>query len=137
MGNDNIIQDDSKTSNKKRILAVDDSEAILSLIVSVLEKDFEVTTKSDGHEALVYLSKGNRPDLILTDMEMPNMNGRVFARRVHSDPRLEKIPIIFITTVNSSMLINSFKSIGITDFIIKPFNNNELLARVNNILQTS
>ncbi len=126
---------DPRLKAKKKILIVDDSETIRSLIVSLLENDYEVETKNDGHEALVYLSKGDNPDLILTDMEMPIMDGRMFARRVHADPRRDKIPIIFITSVNSAMLINSFKAIGIIDFLIKPFNNDELIARVNKILQ--
>lgn len=127
---------DPQEKTMKKILIVDDSETIRSLIVSLLEKDYEVVTKNDGHEALVYLSKGTNPDLILTDMEMPNMDGRMFVRRVHSDPRRDKIPVIFITSVNSTMLINSFKAIGVIDFIIKPFNNDELIAKVNKILLT-
>jgi CheY-like chemotaxis protein len=120
---------------KKTILVVDDSESIRSLITSILEKDYEVITKNDGHEALVYISQNKNPDLILSDMEMPNMNGRMFVRRVHSDPRHDKIPIVFVTSVNSDMLKNSFASTGIVDFIIKPFNNEELLTKVNIILQ--
>jgi CheY-like chemotaxis protein len=135
--------ENSSTSNsnpqvkiRKVILVVDDTESVLSHIKSLLEKDYDIVTKSDGHEALVYLSQGHKPDLILTDMEMPNMNGRIFVRRVHTDPRHDKIPIVFITSINSEMLINSFKAMGVIDFIIKPFNNNELIEKVHHILQS-
>lgn len=120
---------------KKTILVVDDSEVIRSLISSLLINDYNIITKDDGHEALLYLSKNANPDLILTDMEMPNMNGRMFVRRVHSDPRHSNIPIVFITSVNSDMLINSFKTIGIVDYIIKPFDNSQLVSKVKKLLQ--
>jgi CheY-like chemotaxis protein len=102
---------------------------------SILEKDYEIVTKNDGQDALAYLSQGNRPNLILLDMLMPNMNGRSFARRVNSDPRYGKIPIIFITTVDSTMLINSFKAMGVVDYIVKPFINNDLLEKVKEVLK--
>lgn len=126
---------DTQAKLKKTILVVDDSEMMRFLMFSILEKDFAIVSKNDGQEALDYLNLGNRPDLILLDMLMPNMNGRTFARRVTSDPRYGKIPIIFITTVDSKMLINSFKAIGVVDYIIKPFINDDLLKRVNQVLK--
>jgi CheY-like chemotaxis protein len=127
----------SQAKTKKSVLVVDDSELICFLIKSILEKDFDVEIKSDGQEALNYLNRGNHPDIILLDMLMPNMNGRTFARRVHNDPRYGNIPIIFITTVNSTMLSNSFKSMGIVDYIVKPFVNDDLLAKVKSVLNVS
>lgn len=126
---------DTQAKLKKTILVVDDSEMMRFLMFSILEKDFAIVSKNDGQEALDYLNLGNRPDLILLDMLMPNMNGRTFARRVTSDPRYGKIPIIFITTVDSKMLINSFKAIGVVDYIIKPFINDDLLKRVKEVLK--
>jgi CheY-like chemotaxis protein len=135
MENKNKDITNSHTNGKKTILIVDDSDTIRLYIRSLLENDYNITDKNDGQDALVYLSQGNRPDLILLDMEMPKMNGRVFARRVFSDPRLEKIPIIFITSVNSSLIINSFEKMGITDFIIKPFKPEVLIEKVNDIFK--
>jgi putative two-component system response regulator len=105
------------------------------LVKSILEEDYEIAIKYDGEEALEYLNQGNRPDLILLDMLMPKMNGRTFARKVSADPRYGVIPIIFITTVDSPMLINSFKAMGVIDFIIKPFMDNDLLQKVNNVFK--
>jgi len=126
---------DDKSKVKKVILIVDDSESIRGLIKSLLEDEYDIVTQNDGQEALDYLAHGNRPDLILSDMEMPNMNGRTFVRRVNSDPRYGKIPIIFITSTNSDMLINSFKNMGIVNFIIKPFKPEELIGRVHDMFQ--
>ena len=117
----------------KTILVVDDSEAIRGYIKALLENEYLIVTKNDGQEALDYLTQVNRPDLILSDMEMPKMNGRTFVRLVNGDPRYGKIPIIFITSVNSEMLINSFKNMRIIDFVIKPFKPAELIAKVHGI----
>ncbi len=120
---------------KKNILIVDDSETVREFIQSILNEEFTTLAKNDGLEALDYLKQGNRPDLILSDMEMPNMNGRTFVRRVNSDPRFGQIPIIFVTAVKSEMLVNSFKNMGNVDFIFKPFKPEELVEKVNTILR--
>ncbi len=122
---------------KKTVLVVDDHEMMRFLMQSILEKDFIIVAKNDGQEALEYLNEGNRPDLILLDMLMPNMNGRTFARRIYSNPRYGKIPIIFVTTVESIMLKNSFKAMGVLDYIVKPFVNDDLLAKVKEVLNVT
>ena len=127
---------DTKAKTKKTVLVVDDSEMMCFLVKSILETDYLVVIKKDGQEALDYLNQGNRPDLILLDMLMPNMNGRTFVRRIHSNPKYGKIPVIFITTVDSVMLINSFKNMGVIDYIVKPFINDDLITRVNEVLKT-
>jgi len=123
-----------QANSRKTILIVDDEEAIRMLMVSLFAKDYEVITKKDGQEALDYLSKGNRPNLILLDMEMPNMNGRVFVRRVKFDPRYEKIPIFFVTSINNPLITNSFKNMGVAGFITKPFKPEDIVAKVADFL---
>jgi two-component system chemotaxis response regulator CheY len=135
MENENTAKSDGQGKVKKTILIVDDSATIREFSKSLLEDEYDVVTRNDGQEALDYLNQGNRPNLILSDMEMPNMNGRTFVRKVFSDPRYGKIPVIFITTVNSEMLINSFKDIGIADYIIKPFKPEELIGKVHSMFQ--
>lgn len=100
------------------------------LMVSLLGIEYEVITKGDGQDALDYLSKGNRPDLILLDMEMPNMNGRVFVRRVKFDPRYGKIPIIFVTSINNPLITNSFTNMGVAGFVTKPFKPETIITKV-------
>jgi len=125
---------DSQTELKKTILVVDDNEMVCLLIKSVLEKDYKIVLRSDGEDALTYLNQGNRPNLILLDMLMPKMNGRTFVRKVDADPRYGKIPIIFITTVDSTMLMNSFKEL-VVGYIVKPFEKEELIKKVGDILK--
>jgi len=126
---------DIQTKDKKLVLVVDDSEVMCFLAKSILENDFDVVIKNNGQEALDFLQQNTHPDLILLDMIMPKMNGRTFVRRVHADPRYQQIPIIFITTVDSTMLINSFKAMGVIDYIVKPFIDDKLLTRVREVLK--
>lgn len=123
------------TNDRKTIWVVDDEESIRMLMVSLLGRDYNVITISDGQDAFELLSKGNHPDLILLDMEMPNMNGRVFVRRVRFDPRYGKIPIFFVTSINNPLITNSFTKMGVSGFIHKPFKPEELIAKVHDFFQ--
>lgn len=120
---------------KKSIMIVDDTESMRLLIGSYFENDYDVTLMPDGQEALYHLKDKNTPDLILLDMEMPNMNGRIFLRRLRYHPVLKNVPVIFITTVNSRLMISSMHKLGISDYIIKPFKAEEIKEKVSLILK--
>lgn len=120
---------DFESEETKTILVVDDNEMVCVLIKSILEGQYKIIIRNDGKDALAYLDQGNHPDLILLDMLMPKMNGRTFVRKVIADPRYGKIPIIFITTVDSTMLMNSFKDL-VLDYIVKPFEKEVLVQKV-------
>ncbi len=122
-----------ESEEMKTILVVDDNEMVCVLLKSILEAKYKIVIRNDGQDALAFLDQGNRPDLILLDMLMPKMNGRTFVRRVIGNPRYGKIPIIFITTVDSPMLINSFKSL-VLDYIVKPVDKEVLLQKVEKAL---
>ena len=132
----NTDAQNTKASDRKTILVVDDEESVRMLMVSIIGMDYNVITKSDGHEALEYLAKGNKPDLILLDMEMPNMNGRVFVRRIKYDPRYDKIPIYFVTSVDNPLITNSFTAMGVQGFVIKPFKPKDLIEKVNDFFKS-
>lgn len=120
---------------QKTILVVDGDEAIRLLITSFFEKDYIVVNRQDGHDALVYLGEGQVPDLILIDMEMPNIIGKVLLRRIrYGDSKHNKIPIIFITSVNSKSMIHSTLKLIMDDYIVKPFKPEDLIEKVHNIL---
>jgi CheY-like chemotaxis protein len=134
MMNSGKINQDKK--EKKNILVVEDDKAVRMLISVLLRNEYNITSKNDGMEALDYLNKGNYPDLILLDMEMPNMNGRVFVRRIKSDARYLNIPIVFVTLINNKLITETFKKMGVVDFIYKPFNAEELINKVHEILNS-
>ncbi len=110
------------------ILAVDDSPDDSEILAEVLiEHGFEVHTANSGAEALEMLPSV-QPDLILTDMGMPVMDGIELCRAVHRNPRWTSTPIIFITGFDDQVEAG-FKA-GASDYICKPFRPAELLARV-------
>jgi CheY-like chemotaxis protein len=127
-------QGTSPEKRKKTIMVVDDEEAIRMFLTSLLEKDYNIVTMCDGHDALIYLSKSHFPDLIILDMEMPKVNGRVFVRRVKYSYKHNRIPIIVISAINNKLIINSFLKIGVIEYLTKPFKPETLIEMVNKVL---
>lgn len=113
------------------ILIVDDSKALLSLISEMLEQENYTTYSVEtGEEALVFL-ESNHPDLILLDRTMSGMSGFEVCKQIKKVKKSAKIPIIFLTaTADVKDKVEGFR-IGAVDYITKPFQKEELLARVN------
>ncbi len=118
----------------KKILVVDDKTSISKLIVQFLNKTFEVETKEDGLQALAWLQDGNIPDMILTDLQMPNLDGMGLITHVKSSGYFRDIPIIVLSSKDSSNDRISCLKAGAEDYIVKPFNPEELLIRIERIL---
>ena len=116
---------------KKKILVIDDDATVRFLLEKLLEKEFEVVVKDDGYEALNWLNSGNIPDLILLDMEMPDINGNVIIRRVKFSPKHRNVPIIIISGNDNESIIKNFAKLGATDYILKPFKEDDLKKRIN------
>jgi len=115
---------------KKKILAVDDEKSIRFIIENTFNKDFEVVTMSNGMDALFYLQSGNLPDVIICDLEMPVLNGIEFVRRIRESGFFEEVPLIMLSgKEESSEKIKCFE-LGADDYVLKPFNPRELLARI-------
>lgn len=118
----------------KQILIIDDDPLIRQLLKSYLSKDYNIELKSDGQEAIHWLKSGNIPDLILLDMEMPGMNGRVFIRRIKTSPVHMNIPVVIVSGSTSNLLKNSFFKAGAAGYIVKPFQPETLNEVLKNIL---
>lgn len=118
---------------KKTIMIVDDSET-MRFALGQCFPDFNVVYMENGQDALEHIFTKNPPDLILLDMEMPKMNGRIFLRRLRYSQQYNSIPVIFISSVNSRLIINSMVKIGINDYIVKPFKAEELTEKVKKCL---
>ena len=120
---------------KKKILVIDDDESIRFILNHFLHKDYEIVCKKNGQEGLVYLQKGNIPDLIILDLIMPEMNGVDFIKNIKQSNYFNSIPIIVLSAKeNSKEKIECFK-LGADDYIIKPFNPEELKLRTFNLLK--
>ena len=118
-----------------RILIVDDVPQNLQVVGTMLrEEGYEVMPAMSGHQALGRV-QAEPPDLILLDLMMPEMDGIEVCRRLKADPTTAQIPVIFLTASNEMAHLVSGFSVGAVDYITKPFNSPELLARVKTHLE--
>lgn len=116
------------------ILIVDDQPANLRVLATMLKgKNYKVKKAQDGETALM-AAQSNPPDLILLDVLMPKMDGYEVCQKLKSNPITERIPVIFISALNDVFdKIRAFE-IGAVDYITKPFQEEEVLARINSQL---
>jgi len=119
---------------KKQILAVDDDSSIRELLEFLLRNNYHVITKKDGMEAMMWLSEGNIPDLIITDIDMPRLNGYEFFKNVRRSGFYRDIPIMVISGLENSKFIITCLQQGADDYILKPFNPESLYAKVERVL---
>lgn len=118
----------------KRILVVDDSVTVRKVTTRLLERNgFEVFTAKDGVDAIATL-QDHIPDLMLLDIEMPRMDGFEVASVVRHDSRLKHVPIIMITSRTGDKHRNRALSIGVNEYLGKPFQEDKLLANINKLL---
>ncbi|MBI4436364.1 MAG: response regulator [Candidatus Omnitrophica bacterium] len=116
--------------SKKKILVVDDEPDILTLITARLEqKGYQVLVAADGLEGLDAAEK-EKPDLILVDVSMPRMNGFQMVQLLRMEDTLKEIPIIVITASRQKDEAAWRQQAGVDQFILKPFEAEELLAKV-------
>ena len=133
---DNDIPLDAMGSGKRKVLIVDDDAEIVELLVEVLERDgrFEVKTASSGYEAGM-ATEQFRPELILLDYMLPDVNGNVVCQTIRRNPEFEDIKIIIVSGVVKQEEISQLLKSGAEDFIRKPFNIAELADKITTALQ--
>jgi two-component system, chemotaxis family, chemotaxis protein CheY len=119
----------------KTILVVDDSiTMVLSLKSTLTLNGFQAETASNGREALRKLEAGLKPDLILTDINMPEMTGLELIRSVRAMPGLKFIPILTLTTESELAKKSEGKLAGATGWLVKPVSGNDLVAVIRKVL---
>lgn len=120
-----------------KILAVDDQPENLGLLNRVLEMaQFDVRAATSGQAAL-QAARADLPDLILMDISMPGMDGFEVCKKLKADPKTKDVPVVFLTgRSDTEHLVKGFE-LGAVDYITKPFNNSELLHRINTHLELS
>jgi adenylate cyclase len=117
-----------------KVLVVDDLEQNIRLLEAVLGSNgYDVTAASSGPEALERVSE-DVPDIVLLDIQMPGMNGYEVCRRLRESPATQFLPVVMVTSSDQEVRINAIEA-GADDFIIKPFNKQELLARVRSLVR--
>ncbi len=120
---------------KKKILVIDDEITIRTLLEKFLSHTYEVTAIANGEEGLNWLQSGNIPDLMIVDLEMPVLDGYAFTEQVRSSGYFQNIPIMMLSGVDSSTERVKCYQLGAHDFMIKPFNPEELLLKIEIILK--
>ncbi len=133
---ENRIPLDNLDSGKKKVLIVDDDAEIVELIADVLIRDgrFDIKSASSGYDA-GGLTQQFRPDLILLDYMLPDVNGNVVCHTIKRNPEFENIKIIIVSGVIKQEEIDQLLKSGAEDFIKKPFNIVELTDKIANVLQ--
>jgi len=120
--------------SSSKILIVDDTEANIDVLMGALGENYEISVATDGETALEAV-EFESPDLILLDVIMPGIDGFETCRQLKENPETQKIPVIFITAKRETDDIVKGFQVGGVDYIPKPFQQDEVLARVRTHLQ--
>src|SRR5436305_4484842 len=128
---DNGIPTDALESGKRKVLLVDDDAELVELMTKVLEEDgrFEVRVAGNGFDAGMMV-KEYRPDLIVLDVMLPDINGKEVCHRVRADPSLEDVRILCISGMIEDDKVQELRLSGADDFLHKPFDIEELIDRM-------
>lgn len=113
---------------RKKVLLVDDSATALMIEQMLLSRKYDIVVARDGREA-VEKAVAERPDLILMDVMMPNMNGLEATRAIRGLPEIKDIPIIIVTTRGENENVEAGFASGCNDYVTKPINGLELLTK--------
>ena len=124
---------DPSPKSSRKILVVDDNEDMRRFLKEVISKEYTVLTAEDGVQALEVVRK-DLPDLIITDLTMPNMDGLELTQRVKAAPETSYIPLIMLTAKSAIESRLQALEYGADDYVTKPFEPVYLRARVHNIL---
>lgn len=120
---------------KKKVIVIDDKYEIRNLLNMFLSKDYEVVTFENGHTAFTWLQSGNIPDGIISDIQMPELDGRKFLSLVKSSGMFNKIPIIMLSSIHNSDERIKMLDMGADDYVVKPFNPAELKVRLSRLIK--
>jgi excisionase family DNA binding protein len=134
----NEIPMDQLESGKKRVLVVDDDEAVVDMFKELLGRDgrFEVRTASTGYDAGI-LTEQFRPDALLLDFKLPDINGNVVCRTIRSNPNFRHMQIIIISGVADPDEVAELKLAGADEFIRKPFDINAIINRIADLVKVA
>jgi two-component system, chemotaxis family, chemotaxis protein CheY len=118
----------------KKVLIVDDEATILKLLNHYLSTYYSVTVMSDAMQALLWMQEGNIPDAIVADIQMPNMGGDAFLDQIKASGFFKDIPVIMLSGLENSTERIKYLKMGARDYVVKPFNPEELYLRIKNLI---
>jgi len=122
-------------NEKKKVIVVDDEETVLTLTKAMLEKNYDVTTVNSGKAALDLFFQGYTPNVVLLDLNMPEMGGWDTYIRIRDLTKLHSVPIAIYTTSENAQDQAKAREMGSVDYIIKPTKKDELINRIERIIK--
>lgn len=134
----NQIPMDLLETGKKRVLVVDDDDAVIDMFNDLLSRDgrFEIQTATTGYDAGI-LTEQFRPDILLLDFKLPDVNGNVVCRTVRANPNYKHMRIVIISGVADPDEVAELRAAGADEFIRKPFDINVVIHRIADLLKVA
>jgi len=119
---------------KKKMLIIEDNTFMTALLGNLFSTDFEIVSKENGIDALMYMNEVALPHIIISDIKMPEMDGIEFLENIRGSLFFKNIPVIILSGVEQSSDRIKCLQLGANDFIVKPFNPKELKLRIERAL---
>lgn len=122
-------------TDKKSIVAVDDSGIILKMLEKLLSEEYAYFGFSKGMRALKYLKEAHTPDLIILDIEMPEIDGYEMLEMIRKKEELKETPVLFLTSNNDKEHVVKAIKAGANDYIVKPIDENVFMDKIRKLLK--
>ena len=122
----------TQSENQEQVLVVEDNDELRNYIISILKPHYQVRWAADGREALLEI-ESVRPDIVISDIMMPYMDGLELLQRIRSEPITRDIPVLLLSARSENEFKLKGLGLGADDYIQKPFHDRELLIRVQNL----
>lgn len=122
-------------TGKKSIVAVDDSGIILKMLEKLLSGEYAYCGFSKGMRVLKYLKEARTPDLIILDIEMPEIDGHKMLEMIRKKDELKEVPVLFLTSNNEKEHVVKAVKAGANDYIVKPVDENMFMDKVRKLLK--
>ncbi len=119
----------------KQILIIDDEPIMRKLLEQILKQKYEVVSLENGKEALEWMYSGNIPDAVVADLNMPEIDGFEYIAKVRESAFFSDLPLIVLSGEESSSERIRCLKLGANDYLIKPFNPEELGLRIDNLIR--
>jgi two-component system chemotaxis response regulator CheY len=120
----------------KTVLVVDDSGSVRQQVAMALRRaGFALVEAADGREGLAMLASNKNIDMVICDINMPNMNGLEMVEKVKSQPENKSLPILMLTTEGQPSMVKRAKEAGAVGWIVKPFNSTQLVQTVSRLTE--
>lgn len=124
-----------ESKKREEVLVIDDQPIMLKLLEQILKDRYEVVALENGKEALEWMYSGNIPDLVVADLNMPEIDGFEYIQRIRESGFFYDVPLIVLSGEESSAERIKCLKLGANDYLIKPFNPEELRLRIDNLIR--